>query len=75
MGDGTFVPDGEVTYAQVCVMLVNAMNYQDDAEYYGGYPNTVILRLLGMSDLEITKNAPGAADVTIRPWRSYQDGV
>ena len=21
MGDGTFVPDGEVTYAQVCVML------------------------------------------------------
>ena len=62
MGDGTFVPDGEVTYAQVCVMLVNAMNYQDDAEYYGGYPNGYI-KVAGMSDLEITKNAPGAADV------------
>lgn len=62
MGDGTFVPDGEVTYAQVCVMLVNAMNYQDDAAYYGGYPNGYI-KVAGMSDLEITKNAPGAADV------------
>lgn len=62
MGDGTFVPDGEVTYAQVCVMLVNAMNYQDDAAYYGGYPNGYI-KVAGMSDLEITKNAPGAAEV------------
>lgn len=33
------------------------MNYQDDAEYYGGYPNGYI-KVAGMSDLEITKNAP-----------------
>ena len=31
-------------------------------EYYGGYPNGYI-KVAGMSDLEITKNAPGAADV------------
>ena len=32
MGDGTFQPDGEVTYAQVIVMLVNAMKMLSDSE-------------------------------------------
>ena len=61
MGDGTFVPDGDVTYAQVVVMLVNAMNYQDDAEYYGGWPNGY-LKAAALSDLDLLKNAPGVVD-------------
>lgn len=60
MGDGTFMPDGDVLYAQVLVMLVNALNYKDDAMYYGGYPNGY-LKIAGSSDLELIKNAPGEA--------------
>lgn len=62
MGDGTFVPDGEVTYAQVIVMIVNAMNYKADAEYYGGWP-TGYIKAAGLSDLNLLKNAPGEQDV------------
>lgn len=39
MGDGTFAPDAEVTYAQMVKMLVSAMNYDQYAAYLGGYPN------------------------------------
>ena len=39
MGDGTFAPDAEVTYAQMVKMLVSAMNYDQYATYLGGYPN------------------------------------
>lgn len=60
MGDGTFVPDGNVTYEQVAKMIVCAMNYQDTAEYYGGYPNGY---LKAASDLDITKNASGTTGV------------
>lgn len=60
MGDGTFMPDGDVLYAQVIVMLVNALNYKQDAEYYGGYPNGYI-KTAGMSSLNLIKNAPGEA--------------
>ncbi len=56
MGDGTFVPDGNVQYEQVAKMIVCAMNYKDTADYYGGYPNGY---LKIASDLDITKNAPG----------------
>lgn len=38
MGDGTFVPDGNVKYEQVMKMIVCAMNYGTDAENAGGYP-------------------------------------
>ncbi|MGN1116091.1 MAG: S-layer homology domain-containing protein, partial [Candidatus Ornithomonoglobus sp.] len=38
MGDGTFVPDGNVKYEQVLKMIVCAMNYGTDAENAGGYP-------------------------------------
>ena len=48
-------------------MLVNAMNYQDDAEYYGGYPNGYI-KVAGMSDLEITKNATPSTTKTSRKY-------
>ncbi len=42
MGDGTFQPDGNVTYEQVIKMLVCALNYTSDAERSGGYPNGYI---------------------------------
>lgn len=42
MGDGTFVPDGEVKYEQVIKMIVCAMGYSTDAERLGGYPNGYI---------------------------------
>ena len=60
MGDGTFAPDAEVTYAQVIVMLVNAMNYQDDAEYYGGWQQGYIKEA---GELGLLKSASGSADV------------
>lgn len=60
MGDGTFVPDGNVQYEQVAKMIVCAMNYGGTAEYYGGYPNGY-LKIAG--DLDITKNASGNTGV------------
>lgn len=39
MGDGTFAPDANVTYAQMVKMLVSAMGYNEYAEFMGGYPN------------------------------------
>lgn len=60
MGDGTFAPDGEVTYAQVMVMLVNALNYKQDATYYGGW-QTGYVKVAG--ELNLLKNAPGNNDV------------
>ena len=62
MGDGTFQPDSEVLYAQVIVMLVNAMGYSTDAAYYGGYPDGYI-KVAGDNSLNLLKNAPGASDV------------
>lgn len=38
MGDGTFVPDGNVKYEQVIKMIVAALGYTVDAERAGGYP-------------------------------------
>lgn len=67
MGDGTFVPDGDVTYAQVIVMLVNAMNYKDDAQYYtvapGAHWATGYIQTAALSGLNLLKNAPGENDV------------
>ena len=65
MGDGTFVPDGDVTYAQVVVMLVNAMNYQDDANYYtnGSHWASGYMKAAALTDLDLLKNAPGELDV------------
>ena len=62
MGDGTFLPDGEVTYAQVIVMLVNALNYKNDAMYYGGWQQGYI-KVAGSSELDLLKNASGSNDV------------
>jgi len=39
MGDGTFAPDANVTYAQIVKMLVAALGYESAANIAGGYPN------------------------------------
>lgn len=39
MGDGTFAPDANVTYAQIVKMLVAALGYESAAAIAGGYPN------------------------------------
>lgn len=39
MGDGTFAPDANVTYAQMIKMLVSSMGYDEYATFMGGYPN------------------------------------
>lgn len=39
MGDGTFAPDANVTYAQIVKMLVAALGYESAASIAGGYPN------------------------------------
>lgn len=62
MGDGTFAPDGNVTYAQIATMLVRAMNYTMDAEYNGGWPNGY-MKVANTADLNLFKNAPGSNDV------------
>ncbi len=59
MGDGTFAPDAQVTYAQVIVMLVNALNFKTDAEMAGGWQQGYI-KIAGEKD--ILKNAQSSAD-------------
>lgn len=65
MGDGTFVPDGDVTYAQIVVMILNAMNYQYDAEYYknGNHWASGYMKVAAQSNVNLLKNAPGELDV------------
>ena len=36
--DGSFRPDGDVTYEQVVKMIVAALGYEAQAQYSGGYP-------------------------------------
>ena len=57
MGDGTFVPDGEVKYEQVIKMLVCALGYQTDADTSGGYPNGYIS--VGGTTLELLNGISG----------------
>lgn len=57
MGDGTFVPEGNVKYEQVIKMIVAAMGYATDAEMAGGYPNGYIS--VGSSSLSLLKGVKG----------------
>ena len=52
MGDGTFAPDTNVTYAQIVKMLVAALGYDRDAQANGGYPNGYLQQgsRLGVTD-------------------------
>lgn len=66
MGDGTYQPDGDVTYAQVVVMLVNAMNYAQDAEHIGANGDhwaAGYMSVASLSSLDLLNNAEGSNDV------------
>ena len=67
--DGTFQPDGNVTYEQVAKMIVCAMNFGETGEYYGGYPNGY---LKAAADMNITKNAAGTTGVASELLRKQQ---
>ncbi|MGN0183041.1 MAG: S-layer homology domain-containing protein [Candidatus Ornithomonoglobus sp.] len=58
MGDGTFVPDGNVKYEQVLKMIVCAMNYGTDAENAGGYPQGYVS--VGGTTLKLLTGVKGA---------------
>ena len=51
-GEGRFDPDGEVKYQEVIKMVVSCMNYNEYANFYGGYPDGFIAIA---DELEITK--------------------
>jgi hypothetical protein len=63
MGDGTFNPDANVTYAQVIKMLVAGIGYGDWGVSYGGYPTGYITaaKNLGITNGVSTVNADEAA--------------
>ncbi len=63
MGDGTFAPESNVTYAQVIKLIVGAMGYTTDAENNGGYP-TGYLYYATSSSLKVTDGVSGLANDT-----------
>lgn len=62
MGDGTFAPDNNVTYAQVVKMLVCVLGYAEDAEANGGWPNGYINQA---TSLKVTDGVSAAADTAV----------
>lgn len=52
MGDGTFAPNNNVTYAQMCSMLTSVTGYGDYAAANGGWPNgyTNIAAQIGLNE-------------------------
>jgi len=52
MGDGTFAPDTEVTFAQAIKMFVCTLGYEVHAEASGGYPSGYMAKA---SQLELLK--------------------
>lgn len=61
MGDGTFLPDENVTYQQAMKMIVCALGYGIDAEHRGGYPHgyTITASMLGIAPdkVSVTESA------------------
>ena len=51
-GDGTFEPEGKVTYEQAVKMIVNLLGYGPKAESKGGYPNG---HIMVASEIGLTK--------------------
>lgn len=67
MGDGTFLPDGSVTYEQAIKMILCVLNFHVDAEEKGGYPYgyIVVADEIGVTDGEIegATNVPATRGV------------
>ena len=65
MGDGTFAPEENVTYAQIVKMITAAMGYTSICERNGGYPNGY---LTTAASIGVTKgvNIVGADTIVTR---------
>lgn len=61
MGDGTFNPDGPVTYEQAVKMLVATLGYEPMAQQMGGYP-TGYLAVAQQRDVLSGITAPASTD-------------
>jgi len=61
MGDGTFLPDTDITYQQAIKMVVCALGYGVDAERRGGYPHGYVMTAMDLglapSPAVMTENA------------------
>lgn len=64
--DGTFRPDSPVTYQESLKIIIEMMNYSDDAAHFGGYPNGYIKTA---NELGITK------DIQFNPADSTERGT
>ena len=62
MGDGTFAPDAELTFAQLVKMVVVALGYEPLAAELGEWPGNYIT---AASQIKLTKGIAGSADATI----------
>ncbi len=60
MGDGTFAPNGEVTYGQIVKMIVCALGYEPVAQANGGWNGGGYI--LAGSKAGFTKGVSGTAD-------------
>lgn len=56
MGDGSFKPDGAVTYEQVVKMIVCALGYDTESKLAGGYPSGYLSQA---NSMKVTDNAIG----------------
>lgn len=63
MGDGTFNPDGDVTYEQAVKIMVCGMNYANEAELKGGYPEGYLA--VAANNLSLIKNVNGKRGVAL----------
>lgn len=67
MGDGTFNPDGSVTYEQALKMILCVLNFDVDAEEKGGYPfgYVVVADEIGVTkgEIEGATNVPATRGV------------
>ncbi len=61
MGDGSFKPDGEVTYEQAVKMIVCALGYETEAKLSGTYPNGYLNEAKSLDLLKNTNGTVGKA--------------
>ncbi len=62
MGDGTFAPDAELTFAQIVKMVVVALGYEPLASELGEWPGNY---MSAATQIKLTKGIAGKADASV----------